>query len=306
MCDMSGAMSRIWRCALFVALLAAPVGPATAQRDTRDTINSIGRRKAKPPSRKPPKTAPRRSTRAAAAPRRTSNSRAATRPVPKPSVGKQAALIPSVVTETKVWDLARDFSTTKNPNGAWTYGSTDDPHGPIEPFSEKDRIRREYRSDQLAGWSRPTGNLAPYVLKNVSASDWTYDGSAIGGGAASITAGQIALTPERGPAYAAATWRAARAGVYKLEASFTRFEQVQGKNSDYAVLLNGSELPDCAGLLVGYGTPESTATCRRDDLRLGAGDTITFAVGIGTDGSHAADGTVVDATIRATSFPASK
>lgn len=199
----------------------------------------------------------------------------------------------------QTWDVSRDFTVAGNPNGPWAYGSVGDRHAAIDLYDDTAAVPAAYNTSQLAGWSSPALGVAPYVLKNVSVTDWNYDGTSVGGGPAVLKPGQVLLHPSSlVNRYTIVRWTAPRSGIFVTSATFTRFEQAQGYNSDYAVLMNGVDLAGATGILTGFGNPDSTATYTSPELVLNTGDTISFAVGYGTDGTHNTDGNTLDAVIR--------
>jgi hypothetical protein len=202
-------------------------------------------------------------------------------------------------TSAQVWDLSRDFSGTINPNGPWAFGSSADAHTAIELYTSNTAVPAQYATTQLFGWSDPNIGVTPYVAKNISATNWNYDGTGAGGGPAVLKPGEVLLHPSSNPQrFTVVRWTAPRAGIFRVRATFTRFEDKPAFNSDYFVMKNGVDLPGGTGLLTGFGAPDSTATFVSGELALNMGDTISFAVGIGSDGTSNTDGNTLSATVR--------
>jgi hypothetical protein len=197
------------------------------------------------------------------------------------------------------WDLSHDFSTIANPTGVWSFGSKTALSAGLDLYTDTARIPAHYGTSQLAGWSDPRLDIIPYVLKNVSGSDWVYDGRAVGGGLAILPSQDVLLHPSSlSDRFSVVQWTAPTDGLFSLDAEFQRFEQVEGMNSNYFVLKDGLLLPGGSGLLVGFNNPASKAHYTDSSLFLNAGETIDFAVGYGLDGTSNTDGTILQATIR--------
>jgi hypothetical protein len=90
-------------------------------------------------------------------------------------------------------------------------------------------------------------------------------------------------------------WTAPHSGLFDINAMFRHFENL-GSQTGFHVRHNDKELPDAYGILSGFGTPAATASYN-GKLVLNTEDRIEFIVDIGPDGSSAADGVIVDASI---------
>jgi hypothetical protein len=212
--------------------------------------------------------------------------------------------MPNLV-RAQTWSLSLDFSSVNNPGGVWTYGSKTTLDGPLDLYTNNTTIPINYNTQQLAGWAFSTTDVVPCVLKNISSADWVFDGTANGGGRGILKPGDVLLHPSSlSGRFSVARWTAPKSGRYRMSAQFARFENVQGGNSSYSVLSNGTPLAGGSGMLVGFGGSDSFATYFSGPLNLRQGDAIEFAVGFGTDGTSDADGTTVRASFSFTARPA--
>lgn len=108
--------------------------------------------------------------------------------------------------QAQTWDLDNDFSTTNNPNGAWSYGYEGSVGGPFNVFTAKwDNGTVWY----LANW---TG--APAISQGVGM--WAYD---------------------NGMGLPVVRWTCPTAGLYKLSGSF--WGDSRGTNNNLFVLVGG-------------------------------------------------------------------
>ena len=83
------------------------------------------------------------------------------------------AFIPTLAQAT-VWDLAADFSTTQNPNGAWSYGWRPSPVDPLVLYTDHDY------PCSLAAWVEDFSLWCPNVVQNphdypVACCTWVLD-----------------------------------------------------------------------------------------------------------------------------------
>lgn len=173
-------------------------------------------------------------------------------------------------------DVAKDFSTIANPNGAWTYGySLGDPTaadaGAIVVYSAVSNA-----TPDIPAWYDPANvNLgAPAAWRNDSTVTNT-----------NIAPGEFAMHPGNAGEYAIARWTAPAAGVYAV-----------------TLQLKAGDSGDTNGLLLHNGvalvTEDSTSTdaIHQLDVTLAAGDHLDVAVG--SKGDFLYDSTPVHLTIR--------
>src|SRR5262245_11536047 len=59
------------------------------------------------------------------------------------------------------WDLSRDFSTSANPTGVWSYGSKTSLNAGLNLYADTARTPAHYGTSQLAGWTDPTLAIVP-------------------------------------------------------------------------------------------------------------------------------------------------
>jgi hypothetical protein len=188
-----------------------------------------------------------------------------------------------------IYDLTRDYSTTANPNGVWSYGWQSTLGGPLSLFSRHGFEAEDPGGGSFDYWLRPAGG-APAVYHNNSSNAVQREGQGIfAPGAVWIGPGHegasenfcvIRLTiPEGGH------------GAYELNSEVQPLmkEAVTG-DCDFHVLKNGSEIFK-AEVAPGAGTNFS------QKLDLAVGDTIDFAIGRGADGREYASARKIEAAL---------
>ena len=175
------------------------------------------------------------------------------------------------------YDAAADFSTNTNPNGVWSYGWSTNLGSSLQL----------YTTPALnAGFNIWTyTNLYPYVAHNGTTNTIT-----VANAHQVLQAGQMAAHPGANGEYSIVRWTAPLAGSYSIAASFAGADQ-DGDSADVHVLDNSTSIFN--GDVFGFGTPTSFST----NLVLGAGDTIDFAVGYGSDRSYYDDLTAMSAVV---------
>jgi hypothetical protein len=167
-------------------------------------------------------------------------------------------------------DVARDFSTSSNPAGPWSWG---------------------WMPSIAEGFKRATGSYPSAA--NVDR--WTGDGEAtmfmnrtarvqtLGTGV--FMPGQLTLHPGKQGQLAAVRWTAARAGIVRVDATFTRRDYAYPTTTTAWVLRQGREVfkaeLNAHRARAGFGSLVS--------VREGA--TLDFAVGVGANGNWAGDST---------------
>lgn len=156
-------------------------------------------------------------------------------------------------------DVTKDFGTTSNPNGAWTYGYTaGDPTGTnasalvVFPHVSND-------TPNIPAWNDPNNiNLgAPAAWRNDSGVTNT-----------NIAAGEFAMHPGKNGEYAVVRWTAPAAGTYAISLQF-----------------GAGDIGDTNGLLLHNGVvlasddATATETVHTMNVTLAAGDRLEAAVG---------------------------
>lgn len=190
---------------------------------------------------------------------------------PVVDAGNDASPAPSVRA-----DVTKDFATTANPNGAWTYGySLGDPRaadaGALVVYSAVTNA-----TPSIPAWYDPANSVlgAPAAWRNDSA-------GAVNG----IQPGEFAMHPGNAGEYAVARWTAPSAGSYVVT---VQFKAGDSGDTDGLLLHNG----------VALVTEVSTSTEAVHDLTvtLAAGDRLEAAVG--PKGDFRFDSTPVRFSIR--------
>lgn len=213
------------------------------------------------------------------------------------------------------WDLERDFSTTTNPNGEWTYGVYLE-----DAFSEVDYPGGFYtwpafygwpNVPELAYWGNAGGDLGAGCVF------YTNSDTPFGGGAPAHqwwAPREVMLHPAAaGWGYAPVIrWTAPYDITIEVDALFYGCED--GTDVDVHILLNGTMTDGPAftgthvfdGEVIGnYGyeplgvapTGDANSAAYNGVLTLMAGDRLDFVAGWGFDGSYASDLTGLDIAI---------
>ena len=176
------------------------------------------------------------------------------------------------------FSAAGDFSTSSNPNGAWSYGSSTSLASAFIPSSIP---TNNYGGIGLGGWlGSATGGGDPYVLHNGTAHNVTNNFSI-------YQPGQLALQPGGLVQYSIVRWTAPSSGTFSINATFSGLSSL-GDSVDVHILLDGISIFNS----VVNPNPASFATSGS----LVAGDRIDFVVGNGGNGANE-DNTALLATI---------
>jgi hypothetical protein len=180
------------------------------------------------------------------------------------------------------YNVATQFSTASNPNGAWSYGYS---YGVGGTFIQDTTNTTAYAGLALGGWM---GNLnpvfganEPYVLKNSTANPVTNNTTTV------YQPGQLALQPGETNGESVIRWTAPFSGSFSINATFTGLDFFIGDSADVHILHNGSSIfNSTVGSPASYSGPQSILV----------GDTIDFVVGNGGNGANN-DTTALSATI---------
>lgn len=177
------------------------------------------------------------------------------------------------------YDLSSGFSTSRNPNGAWSFGWTETLSSAFNLLT----YRADFASENgvaLTDW-RVSATEIPGVTKVVGA------GVAVSaGGAFTAPSGTVYATPgndgtSRNFSTIRFTVPASEDGIYRIESDVKPiFDGPLSGDSDFHVVKNGQEL-------FGIFLPPNTPGGFTNQLTLRAGDTIDFVTGRGADGLHA-------------------
>jgi PEP-CTERM motif-containing protein len=179
------------------------------------------------------------------------------------------------------YDAAGDFSTSGNPNGVWSYGWSTTLGSAFNLDSVKTNT---YSGTNLSGWLTtlaPDGS--PLILHNGTGSPVTLGNS-------TFQPGQLALGPGLNLQYSVLRWTALSSGTFNINATFSGLSAL-GDTSDVHILHDGVSIFNSN--VTGSPAPESYSGSQS----ITAGDTIDFAVGVGSNGNYDEDLTALSATI---------
>ena len=200
-------------------------------------------------------------------------------------------LIAATTAHATTFNAAADFSLNSNPNGVWTYGYSPTLGGPF--------VLNTNSGTTLAGnpnfsyWGTNIGaNATPVVFKNTAATNQQ-------GGGANLDPGQIAFHPGPSGEFCIVRWTSPIAESILLNTIFTGRDNINGTTTDVHIFHNGGSLFD--GLVNGFGLGSGPSFAT--SLSVLQGDTIDFAVGIGSNGTYISDTTGLDATITTAPVP---
>jgi hypothetical protein len=214
----------------------------------------------------------------------------------------------SLTARSQIWNLANDFSINSNPNGQWSYGSTDTVGGTFKVFTRTAQIPYQVSHGAVAEWVGTYFSgfeLFPYVTKFYGDPGTTVSvTNACNAVTCSIadpgvtliqrSANGVGVHPAPpGQGYAALQWTARKSTTYVISVSFFSIVVGGGATTDVHVLRNHVSLFD--GDVNGVGSVQSWST-GSPGIALDAGDVIDLVVG--PNGDYFADSTGVDATIQ--------
>ncbi|MCR9245076.1 MAG: hypothetical protein NXI31_08585 [bacterium] len=195
-------------------------------------------------------------------------------------------LTPAAICQAQIWDAATDYSSTQNPNGAWTYGWSLNRGAPINLYNN---ANINFCSS-LAGWSRQFPQY-PQVAKNET-------GSTVCCSSTRMPNGQVYLHPGSSGENSVLRWTAPSDGYYFIETGFGGVDHRFPTNSDVAVLHNLQTLSSAE--LNAFSGPQSCSSSAfgllhtwSGTLQLFAGDTIDCNVGFGQNQRFNGDSTLV-------------
>jgi hypothetical protein len=194
-----------------------------------------------------------------------------------------------------IYSAVGDFSATNNPNGPWTYGYETTLGGTFSTLAFADSAHG------LDAWATnanyPGGDATPYIAHNPSGSTITYTSF-------SVPADELQLQPGPQGEYAVVRWISPYLSATTLTISghFSSEDNhvtpdPAGTSSDAHVLFNGVSLLDTNIDGIGVVSPFSLT------VQVGAGDTIDFAVGYGSNLDYSFDSTGLQAVLSETPEP---
>ena len=206
---------------------------------------------------------------------------------------------PAQVPTPTTFDLSADFSFLDNPNQVWSYGYSE--NNSLAP----DQFRVDTQSDRTDMKCDPTGSIGfwhpaknagpgpgyyPYVAFN------TTKQPQVGCKGWAVRPGEVAMEGSIPGQYSLVRFTAPVAGTYKV---ISQFEGIHYglSTTDVHVLHNATSLFDAD--IDGYGGDPafhkvegaSPTANYSGQVELKANDTVTFAVGVGKDGSNSSDTT---------------
>jgi len=192
-----------------------------------------------------------------------------------------ACLVTLLLLTSPAWattyDVAADFSTTSNPNGAWSYGWSS------QLTSAFDFYDACFHDRGIDNWS-DTAGAPPTVSHNGTSEPITLTPENI-----TWQPGQLALHPGGAGEYSHVLWIAPDDASCVIDAEFSGIDHTGG-NTDVHVLHNGAPL--FGGAVEGYGDTATYSTT----ISVATGDTVAFSVGFGA-GGYWQDTTALAATI---------
>jgi hypothetical protein len=186
------------------------------------------------------------------------------------------------------YDLGGDFSIARNPNGPWRYGHT--PGTALDPAS--------FSVDGFAvdlapiGFWHPSDTVYyPYVAGNE-----TQAAIADATSSWAVRAREIAMEASQDAQYSMVQFVAPAAATYEIQADFTGIH-FRLSSTDVHVLAGGLSIFDA--LIDGYGGDpafhavegQSPRASFHDTRPLTAGEILSFAVGVGPNGTYNNDTT---------------
>ncbi len=174
---------------------------------------------------------------------------------------------------------AGDFSTTTNPNGPWSYGGTPTLGGTFTA-STIAGPSPSCSNSNLTGWV--TAGDQPYVLSPLG-------GQQDCAGSITVPTGVLDMHPTSDGIYSVVRFTSPYAGIFDVTGFF---QALHYGDTDDHVLASGTPITNLylqsnhQGSVAGFSLT----------VNLNAGDTLDFAVGMGSNG-YAGDSTAFDATI---------
>ena len=194
---------------------------------------------------------------------------------------------PSVLGQTIVHDVERDFSIASNPNGVWSYGWKSTLTGDFTLLT----FPRAYSNGgvPIQDWVLADQQV-PQVMHNAS-TNLTFNGGEgiFAPGAVWMHAGFNGWTQN----YCAVRFTVPNqgGGRYWLESlGESRLSGASSRDSDYHVIVNGVEV-------FGIFMPPNARTGYTNEFLLSPGDTVDFMTGRGADGETYGSGLRLKATL---------
>lgn len=183
-----------------------------------------------------------------------------------------------------IWSAVADFTATSNPAGAWSYGWEGFLGAPLNLYTVTDTTSVPGMNAWLEEGAYPYN--PPYVARNVTTATICYEMYC-------VPPAYLHFHPSSNAHYSVVRWTAPNQGSYTLEGEFIGLDYGGPTTTDVHVLVNSKLL-----LFVGQIDSFNRPLPFRGTVVLGAGDTVDFAVGFGTDGSNGDDSTGIRCLIK--------
>ena len=186
------------------------------------------------------------------------------------------------------YDLGGDFSISSNPNGPWRYGSTQCAALTAASFV-LDALPVD--APPIGFWHPSDADYYPYVAGNETATTATDPTNSW-----AVRAREIAMEASADARYSVVQFVAPAAATYDVQADFTGIH-VRLSSTDVHVLLGEAPLFDAS--IDGYGGDPALHAVEGQNphagyqatMPLALGDVLSFAVGVGPDGTNSNDTT---------------
>ena len=180
------------------------------------------------------------------------------------------------------YDISTDFSTASNPNDVWTYGFSTTLGGILIPYVQSST------SGGIQAWRSLNAN------EPVDFNNQTNGAIITCVGCDALPAHTAAFHPGPNGEFSVYRFIAPSAGIYMLDATFVGIDH---GDTDVHILDNGTEI--YSANIATQGDSQSHSETRT----LLLGETIDFAVGVGTDGSFLFDSTSINGSLTLSAVP---
>jgi len=173
--------------------------------------------------------------------------------------------------DATTFDLSRDFSILRNPNGPWSYGWKSILAGEFTLLT----VPRSYFSGPALteDWVL-ANNQVPVVMCNVSSNTFDNGQAYFPPGTVAVSAGFDGW-PQN---YCVVRFTAPSSGAYRLENGIeSRLYGPASKETDFHVLLNGVQIH-------GTNLPPNSKSTYANEIQLSTGDVVDFICGRGPSG----------------------
>ena len=182
------------------------------------------------------------------------------------------------------YDAAADWSSSTNPNGAWTYGGYSGTTASPSNFFKFTVHENNNTYAQLEEWV-PTENTPPRIMYN--------PGSTFTGGSVDYAAGKIVLGTNRG--MPVLRWTAPTAGTADISAVFTNVQNFGHTMGGLSIYVGATR----SFFQAPGGSYQTSYSESLTGVTVAAGTTIDFVVDSGWNGTASSNlsNTQVDATI---------